>query len=485
MVEHIKADFSAGPGDQKIMAKAYLISPPYGEVYNIMNFKEVGGVAQPPLGLAYVAGYLAGKGHDVKLFDGAFSRDILKDIKEHLLEFGSDMVGITATTPQITHVFRIAEFVKSVNPKIRVVVGGPHASALPKETAADKNIDIVVYGEGEITMSELLEGKPISGIKGICFRENGKIILNPPRPLIEDLDTVPFPLLDQLPLERYYNFFPEIGASVLSGRGCPYSCSFCASSLINQRRYRMRSPENFVNEIEWIYKKFGIRNFIFCDETFTANASRTVKICDMILERKLPVKWFCMTRANTLTKKLLEHMKKAGCYAVELGIESGDSGILKAAGKQITLEQVENAVKWARQTGIKAVGFFILGLPYETPQTLKRTLAFAKKLKLYYAQFSMLVPLPGTAVWDMVRDGKVLRCTATGWDHYTRYDRAIVESESLSAQDLTKYYRSALRSFYLDPAFIFCAVLNIRSLGELKAYWKKGGALFRMLFRKR
>ena len=464
------------------MARVYLISPPDKNVYKKINSEDFG-VQQPPLGLAYIASFLKSRGHSVKLFDSSFSKKVFKDIKAHLHEFNPDFIGITATTPQITDAFIIAEYIKSINLSIKVILGGPHASALPEEVIRNQYVDMVICGEGEITISEIVEGKDLEEIKGICFLQDGRVNINPSRPLIENLDTLPFPLWEQLPMKEYY-FFPERTIGIISGRGCPYKCSFCASGIIHKRRYRMRSPSNFVDELNWLYKKFGIKHFFFVDETFTINHNRVEEICSLILEKSLPIKWTCQTRVGHLTKELLKRMKAAGCDILRIGIESGDEKVLKATDKGITLEQAENAVSWANKLGIKCIGYFMLGLPYETPASLKKILKFSKKLRLFLVHFVILVPLPGTPIWNMIKEGKILRCTARNWSEYARLNKAIVESDAISASQLSKYHRRMLRSYFFDPNFILRKIRDIKSFKDASICLKGGMTMLKMIISK-
>lgn len=464
------------------MARIYLIAPPYHDVYKNINYKNFG-VVQPPLGLAYIANFIKSHGHCVKIIDTSFCKNVFSDIRTDIAEFKPDFVGISATTPQIANALRIAEYIKKFAPSIKIILGGYHVSALPKESAANQYVDIVVYGEGEITMLEILEGKDLDNISGICFRQNEEIKINPPRPLIEDLDSLPFPLWEQLPVKEYY-YFPQKAIGVISGRGCPCNCSFCASSVINRRRYRLRSPANFVDEIEWLHKNYRIKNLFFLDETFTINLGRTEDICNLILERKIPIKWTCDTRVDHLTKPILRIMKSAGCQLVRFGVESADDKILKAIGKGITLEQVERVVSWSRELGINTAAYYQLGCPYETPDSLKKTLLFSKKLKTNLSHFSMHVPLPGTQTWEIVKEGKILRCIAKDWGEYIRYDKAIVESDALSADQLLAYYRLMLRSYYFNLSYIFRTLCSIRSFEEFSKLLRAAVVLSKMIFRR-
>jgi len=465
------------------MARVSLISPPYHDVYRKINYKNFG-VLQPPLGLAYIAGYLKKKGHDVRLIDGSFSEDLFSDIKKHVQVFNPEHIGLTATTPKITGALDVAGFIKKLAPSTKTVLGGYHASALPEECVDDPNIDIVVVGEGEETFSEILEKKALEDVKGICFKEGGSVKTTMPRPLIEDLDSLPFPLWEDLPVNSYY-YYPEKAVGVISGRGCPYECSFCASSVINKRLYRVRSPDNFVDEVEWLHKKFGVKHLFFVDETFTIELKRTGEICSEMMKRKIAVEWTCDTRVDHLTWDILKTMHASGCRGLRIGVESADDLVLKATGKDITLKQVENAVSWAKKLGIKVTTYFLLGLPFETPETLRKDLAFAKKLNTDIAQFSMLAPLPGTRIWDTVKQGKILRCTAKSWKDHVRYDNAIVESDSLSSAELLYWHRKMVRVYYIRFRYIVLKLYSIRSFRELQELFRAGLAVLKMIGGKR
>jgi radical SAM superfamily enzyme YgiQ (UPF0313 family) len=340
-----------------------------------------------------------------------------------------------------------------------------------------------VCGEGEITFSEIVDEKELNTIQGICFKQDKNIVMNSQRPLIENLDSLPFPLWEQLPVRSYY-YVPERTIGVLSGRGCPYRCGFCASGVIFRYRYRMRSPSNFVNELELLHKKYGVDNVMFLDETFTINHERVEEICNLILEKKLTLQWTCDTRVDCLTKKILKIMKSAGCKILRIGIESADEIVLKAVEKPVNLEQAKAVVSWARELNIKTVAYYLLGLPHETARSLEKTLIFAKELKTDLAHFSMLVPLPGTKIWDIVKEGKILRCTAKEWSEYVRYDKPIVESDALSKERLLEYHRHMIRSYFLSPSYMLQTLRAIKSFRAFNEYFNSATTFFKMFLSK-
>ncbi len=388
------------------MLRVCLISPPYASAV-----KSVVGISSPPLGLAYLASMIKDE-HEVKIIDSNVLNYGFEDIKKELKNFGPDIVGITSTTPSIYEAYKVADIAKKVNENCIVVIGGPHVTFLPEEVLMEcKSIDIVVLGEGEETFRELVNaverGLPLEDVKGITFRKHEKIVVTKPRPPIKDLDEIPFPSLDILPVEKYelqgVKYMP-----IMSSRGCPFRCYFCASSRIFGGCWRCRSPKNVVEEIELIHDKFGIRNIEFVDDTFTLSERRVEEICKEILKERLDISWGASSRVDSINRELAEKMRKAGCWIVYLGIESASQEILNKTGKRITVDQVIKAVKTLKEAGIKVLGSFILGFPEETVKTAEQTIALAKKLDLDYAQFSILTPYPGTSLYEYAKKNDML-----------------------------------------------------------------------------
>ncbi len=430
------------------MSKVLLVAPPYGNLYGGANIKRLNW-GFIPYGLASIAGKLRAESHKVKIIDATCSLNSLNEIEQIIATESPDYLGIGITTPQVTAGLKILEISKKIKSDCITVVGGPHASALPEEILSNnKDIDIVVIGEGEITMSQIAKGEPLSRIKGICYRQNNSIVKTHPQDLIEDLDELPFPLYEQLPIDRYGTPYMGTSIGIISGRGCPFSCSFCASQVIFGKKYRFRSVSSILKEISWFKEKYNIKSFSFWDDTFTIQKERINKLCEQLIANDFNIKWSCTTRVDCLSFELLKTMKKAGCYVLHLGIESGDELVLEKTKKGITLGQVENAVKWAHDLNIETYGYFILGLPYDTKDTLAKTIEFAKKLKLDYAQFALLTPLPGTEIWELAKEGKILSFTSLDLNKFSRYGKAVIGSANLSQEVLNKYYQKAYFSFY-------------------------------------
>ncbi|MBU2541465.1 MAG: B12-binding domain-containing radical SAM protein [Candidatus Omnitrophica bacterium] len=457
------------------MADVLLINPPYSDIYGKINVKRMG-FSLPSLGLAYIGSFLKSHDKDVELIDATFIEGGLEGLFKKIKEEAPRIVGFTVVTANMSVVARMAEEIKKISPQTLIVVGGFHPSALPAETVNNyKAIDIAVIGEGEFTMLDLCEFDDLTGIKGICYRnESDEIKINEPRPLMEDLDSLPFPLFEHLLVYKYGYLSLGNALPVLSGRGCPYNCSFCASNVINQRRCRLRNSSKFVEELECLIARYKINRFVFCDESFTFDKKRTIEICEEIINKNLNIRWSCMMRVDNASPELLKIMKEAGCQMIEIGIESADDLVLEKSNKKIELQQVIQTVNLANKMKLEINAFFILGLPFETPESIERTIDFSKRLKVDYAQFSMFVPLPGSAAWNLTKGGNGLRCTARDWDDFARYKKPIVESDMLSSETLYSLYNRAIRSFYLRPYTLWKTLRKINSLERMKNFWNAG-----------
>jgi len=379
----------------------------------------------PPLGLAYLGAVAEQIGHHVTILDTVVEGFNLRSDEGHLTRIGlpkdaikrkieevkPDLVGITCPFTLMDREMRcVASIVKSVNSGILVVVGGAHPSSMPDNVIADNNIDFLVLGEGEITFSILLksiqESEEFEKIKGLWFKKKGKIIRNSPNEFIEDLDTIPFPAMHLLPLEKYLSLGEAHGSQkrkrympMVTSRGCPGRCVFCSIHTVWGHKWRARTPENVVNEIEMLVSKYGIREIHFEDDNLTLSKKRIMKICDLIIERGLDITWATPNGVaiNTLDLAILQKMKKSGCYQLNFGIESGDPFVLRnVINKPLNLERVRRVVNWSKWLGIWTHGFFVIGFPTESLESIRRTIRFAKELDLDSANFFIATPYPGT-----------------------------------------------------------------------------------------
>ncbi len=361
----------------------------------------------PPLGLAYLAAVLEQEGHDVRAFDFGLDPEApLEEDAQRVSAFDPHLVGITAMTIVYHSVLDTAALLKAHLGR-PIVIGGPHATLFPERILEDTPvIDYVVRGEGEETILELvraLEGRngELSSVRGLTYRFRGQPVSNPDRDLIQDLNGLPFPARHLFELERYGLRTPEGRPmfTVLSSRGCPYNCAYCFKGIVG-RTYRQRSPDNIIAELRQVIDRYGVRDFYFVDDLFTLDARRLAALTEQLIDSKLDVRWQCLARVDRVNEEILHQMYAAGCRRIHYGIESGNEQILKRIGKGFTLEQVRRAVRWTGEAGIQTKGYFMMGLPGDTEETMKQTVDLAVSLDLDEAMFSVTTPFPGTRLWD-------------------------------------------------------------------------------------
>lgn len=375
-----------------------LVGPKWNQMVN----------SYPALGLGYLAAMAEQAGHECAIFDmGLHPERTVEDEVERIVAWKPDVVAETSMTTS-WHSVEVANQLIKDRLGVPIIAGGPHATTLPVYTAKDPNIDFVIYGEGEESFVELLSyleqgRRDFENVAGLYFqRDNqGEVIQTAPRMLVDDLDKLPFPARHLFELDHYplYNPNGERMLTVLSSRGCPYACSFCFKGIVG-RTYRQRTPENIAAEVVEIIEKYSVHNIYFIDDLFTIDIRRLEKIMDYFIQEEIPVNWQCLARVDRVTQPLLEKMYRAGCREIHFGIESGDEKILKETAKHINLKQVSDAVQWTEDAGIRAKGYFILGLPGDNEETMARTIEFAASLALSEAMFSIATPMPGTKLWD-------------------------------------------------------------------------------------
>jgi anaerobic magnesium-protoporphyrin IX monomethyl ester cyclase len=464
-----------------------LVSPPYTAealVGRTASMKVVLNIV-PPLGLAYLAAVLEKDGYDVRIFDCSIGIS-LSQLMDHLKEYQPDVVGITSTTPAFHDARGTAEGVRQILPKTVIVLGGAHVSAVPENALSYDCFDVGVIAEGERTMLELvrhIEGNGLSdltGIAGLAFREDGQVILTEFRGYIMDLDTIPFPARHLLPPLSAYSPTPASYrrlplAVLMTARGCPYQCTFCDRKVFGNLT-RGHSPDRVVAEVEEALNRYGAREIRFFDDTFTYDKKRVMEICEKILQKGLRFPWTCLTRVSAVTKELLKRMKEAGCWQVLYGLESGDPRVLASLKKGNTVEQNEQAVRWAQEVGLGVRGDFIVGTPAETMESLERTLAFAKRLKLDYAHFNKFVPFAGTELYqELVNQGYEFDISElpTILDH----EATPYVPPSMTAEEFHEFLDRANREFYLRPSHILRRLLHTRTWHELTGQIKGAFAI--------
>ena len=361
----------------------------------------------PPLGLGYLAAVLEADGHSVRIFD--FSLDpntVPEDDVRQVVAYEPHIVGITTMTSLYHSTLETATLLKACLGR-PIVVGGPHPTVYPQRVLAESPvIDYVVRGEGEETMRELVRAlaggnHDVRLIQGLTFRLRGEIVSNPDRPLLENLDGLPFPARHLFDLKRYDLSTPDGQpmATILSSRGCPYSCSYCFKGIVG-RTYRQRSVDSIIAEMKLVVDQYDIRNFYFIDDLFTIDVRRLHALAQRLIDEQLGVRWQCLARVDRVNAETLGKMYAAGCRRIHYGIESGNQEVLDRIGKSIKLERVRQAVHWTQKAGIEVKGYFMLGLPGDTEETMQQTIDLAIELDLDQAMFSLTTPFPGTRLWD-------------------------------------------------------------------------------------
>ena len=369
------------------------------------------------LGLAYLASYARTQHNDLE-FKVLDTRVATARETREFFSTRFDLVGMTVFSPVYYEVIGLFNKLRKMHPEMPIVLGGPYVTTIREDIFKLTPADFAVYGEGEITFSELLfylkeRNTPnqtnrrlqssvkidLAQIKGLMYPDgNGKIIVNPGREKIKDLDQLPFPAYDIFPMERYPLH------RMVSSRGCPYACAWCNSSSIWDQTYRMVSPENMIREVEFLVNNYGKKIFVFGDNSFNVNLQRVEKFCDLLLEKNIEILWSVSLRADILTPEIAHKMRKAGCYNVSIGIESANNEMLKRIGKGTTIEKVQEGIQMLKDAGIEIMSQYVIGSPGETLETVKESIAFAKKVRCDYTNFYMVLPYKGTKQWKYTEE---------------------------------------------------------------------------------
>ena len=339
-----------------------------------------------PIGLGYLASVTRDKAEVFVLDENVETFDA-----EKIRKTSFEVVGITATTPSFPRAVEIAKTIKEINTKTRVIMGGTHVTFAP-EDALNAGADVVIRGEGEATFAELLESWDLEKIKGISYIRNGKIIHNPERELIKNLDELPFPAWGHFPLKNYGII------SLITSRGCPYSCSYCSATRFWKQSVRFRSPENVMEELKRIHE-LGFKLVRFMDSTFTLNQQRAIRICKRIEESNVDIKWSCETRADFISDALLEALRSAGCTLLCIGIDSASQEVLDKCRRSIDTATMKEAFEKIRRYGIATRAYVTFGFPGETEKTVRETIKFLEEIKPEQTLLSLGTAYPGTELW--------------------------------------------------------------------------------------
>lgn len=433
------------------MARVLLVNPHMRQPTSLVGEEEE--AVAPSLGLLYIASSLEKNGHDVRVLDMNVSSEPLMDA---LLRWGPGMVGITALTPQFPEAVEIAAEVKSHDVKTITVIGGAHANACSHAILKRfRQFDYVASGEGEILMEKLASGAPPSAIEGLVFRHGSKIIDNG-KTFIRDLDSLPFPARHLVEIGKYRDpplfYRREPHTTFLSSRGCPFHCTYC--DYIARGPYRARSVANVMAEMKQLHSQ-GFRDLRFMDECFTLDQKRAREMCDMMVEQKFGFSWTCQTRADCFDEITLGKMKKAGCYLIQVGIETGSPRIMKKINKRLDLDRAKLAVRMAKKAGLRVCAFFMLGFPFESREDMKKTIEYAKSTEADIATFTIVTPYPGTEL-------------GRGTDFTDLENLKGLLYHSTAGRDAEQFFKEAVHEFYFRPSVVAGILEEALTAGDLK-----------------
>jgi len=467
--------------------KILLVQPPY----DILRIEPK--TAQPPLGLAYLAGVLE-KDYEVKILDAVvegyeneqiIDRDFKRyglhfdDIKIEIEKFNPDVVGISCLfSTQAENSHKIAKLAKEVDPNIITLYGGAHPSALPHLVMEDSSVDFAIIGEGEHTIRDLLraleEGSGFSTLDGLAFREDGSVRVLPKTSYIQDLDSLPFPARHLLSMEKYFRINTPMGTTtrrmpntcLSTSRGCPANCIFCSIHTVWGRKYRTRGPENVIKEMEFLIKNYGVKELQFYDDNLTFDRTRAFWIFDEMIKRRLDVLW---TTPNgvaiwALDEELLRKMRESGCYKISLGVESGDDYVLhRIIQKPLDLKKVKPIIKFCRELGMAIDAFFVVGFPGETKEQMEKTLSFARKLKVDNLNITLATPHPGTRLYEICQRENYLKPNFNF--KVIRSRRGQIDTPQFTAREVEKMvskvnFISRLELFFRSPSAFYERVVK-------------------------
>ena len=426
-----------------------------------------------PYSLCLAAAILEEQGIECKISDCVVEEMDFNKLKKSIKEFKPNAIIINTSTPSIKNDLSTATIAKNIDKSILTITLGIHPSEKTQECFDyEKNLDLIIKGEPEETFKELFKKisntKSYSKVKGISYRKNNKIINNLQRPLMENLDWLPFPAWHLINLKYYTLPFVDKPFLLLgTARGCPHKCTFCYAKSYYGRGFRPRSSKKIVDEIEYVKNKFGVEEFLMWTEAFTINKKYTIEICDEIIKRKLKINFVCNSRVDSVDLELLKKLKQAGCWMIGFGVESGNQEIINNTKKGIDLEQTRKAFKMTRQVGLETTAHTVIGLLGESPKTVKETFRFIKEIDPDFAQFYCAVPMPWTELYEEARKkGYIL---SKNYEDYEQ-DRSIMHTGKMTPEEVMKWRGWIYKRFYIRPITIWRTLKRIRNFNNLKKF---------------
>lgn len=439
--------------------KVLLINPPITKRKVYAKYSS-GAPCLPPLGLCYLAAVLLKRGHQVKIIDCVAERVSLGELKGLVNQFTPRIVGVTATTVSYPPARGVLRLIKEIDSRIITVLGGAHISALPSATMEEsEHIDIGVFGEGETTLCDIVDGienrRSLAGIDGTLIHQNGKVIKNKPRNSTTSLDEIPFPARHLLKDLRLYSHTPFRGAkfttTMVTSRGCPFRCGYCDQSIFGHT-WRYHSADYVISEMVHLKEQYNVDFISFEDDNFLLSKKRAIDLCRMVIAEKVNVAWSCLGRANEVDHEVLSLMKKAGCRTIYVGVESGSAKILRLMNKQLSIETIRKGIELIKQHGISVTGSFILGVPTETTEDIKKTLDLALSLPLDGASFFIFTPYPNTKLRELAFEHGTV---SERWSDYSGHPTSLpFIPDGMDEDYLLTAQATAYRKFLLRPGYL-------------------------------
>lgn len=467
-----------------------LIDPPLSMSKRYGHFALCGSKSFS-FGLASIAAVARREGFKVKILDMGVTEHDETSFKNYLLLHQPRIVGLTATTIAVSDAAKVSRIVKKILPGSLTVIGGPHISCTPEATIRRyTEFDVGAIGEGEITMLDLLNMSNFSQsnfikINGLIWKDGDNVQFSNPRELIKDLDWLPLPAIDLFPdlsssyIPPFFSVKRTPAVSFMTTRGCPGQCTFCTNA-VHGRVIRQYSLDYIFELIYLLTKQYGIKEFEINDDTFTFDRKRVMAFCERLLRENIDLTWSCRSRINGITLEMLNLLKKAGCWQIAYGIESGDEGMLKKIKKAVTLEQIHKTIKMTKDVGIHIKGFFMMGLPEETHESMKKTFALALSLPIDDLSLTIFTPYPGTPAYKTIHQYGTF---VENWDAMTTLNASFV-ANGFSKDELIKLNQTIYRKFYFRPRIVFSYIRRISGIRFFIIIAKGAYGLLSTLFAK-
>jgi len=464
-----------------------LVVPPWGP--DDIRARDTRGISGcwPTPGLQYIAAVLRDRGHTVRFLEGFFYTN--EKMRGMIRDFKADAVGVYVISLLWENASRLITDVKKDDPGVFTFIGGHGATAMPERLLAEcPALDAIVVGEGEITAGEMIDSVEsrgeLSNVKGLLYRgEDGQPVTTPPRPMLENLDQLPFPAVELCEMERYWPSFEQVSTvpamQMIASRGCNGSCIYCYKMY--GRHMRLRDPAKVVDEIESYVRNYGAREIKFWDEHFTYSHEHVYSFCEEMIRRNVKVRWWVSCRADSVDKPLLRAMKAAGCWCINFGVESGNQKNLDTLLKFETLDRIRKAVRLAHSVGIKTHTTYIFGIPGETFSEGLETIEFAKELGSFTVEFFPITPFPGTPLYKGVMQGKFGNMSEKLDDQGMLLDRPCFVPFTMTAEEVMKLRRLAYLKYFFRPSFVFYRVSRMMSSFQLRAMFHGAWSLLQML----